>query len=71
MRETIFLTMMEVEKLYPLVDAKKFEGLSYFLRFILDEKDDMDIDAVVPVGVSYIEKMYLQDLLANKYPSVL
>ena len=71
MRETIFLTMMEVEKLYPLVDAKKFEGLSYFLRFILDEKDDRDIDDVVPVGVNYIEKMYLQDLLANKYPSVL
>ena len=62
---------MEVEKLYPLVDAKKFEGLSYFLRFILDEKDDRDIDDVVPVGVNYIEKMYLQDLLANKYPSVL
>ena len=63
--------MMEVEKLYPLVDVKKFEGLSYFLRFILDEKDDRDIDDVVPVGVNYIEKMYLQDLLANKYPSVL
>ncbi len=71
MRETIFLTMMEVEKLYPLVDAKKFEGLSYFLKFILDEKDARDIDDVVPVGVNFIEKKYLQDLLANKYPSVL
>ena len=62
--KTIFLTMKEIEGLYPLVDVNKFEGLSYFLKLILDDSD-REIDDVVPVGVNYMEEMYIQSLLAS------
>ena len=64
MRKTIFLTMKEIEGLYPLVDVNKFEWLSYFLKLILDDSD-REIDDVVPVGVNYMEEMYIQSLLAS------
>lgn len=64
MRKTIFLTMKEIEGLYPLVDVNKFEGLSYFLKLILDDSD-REIDDVIPVGVNYMEEMYIQSLLAS------
>lgn len=56
--------MKEIEGLYPLVDVNKFEGLSYFLKLILDDSD-REIDDVVPVGVNYMEEMYIQSLLAS------
>ena len=56
--------MKEIEGLYPLVDVNNFEGLSYFLKLILDDSD-REIDDVVPVGVNYMEEMYIQSLLAS------